>query len=128
MELVFEATRDFETDLARLNETDRRSIINELNTQERFLLMEPEKFCGAAPRPHKVALREGLESTLYVLRTGREFRVIMTVDDDPIFQQIVITLFRVVRHEDTVTACREVADRLYQGWFKDLSEEEAYAY
>lgn len=128
MEIVFEATRNFETDLARLGETARRSIIDQLNTQAQLLLKEPGEFYRATLRPHKVELREGFESTLYALRTGQDFRVIITVDDDPIFRQIIITLFRVVRHEELGTAYRELADQLYRGWLTDLSEEEAYAH
>jgi mRNA-degrading endonuclease RelE of RelBE toxin-antitoxin system len=128
MEIVFEATKDFETDLRRVGETARRSIVDQLNTQAQFLLKEPGEFYRATLRPHKVQLREGFESTLYVLKTGQDFRVIMTVDDDPIFQQIVITLFRVVKHEEMGTAYRELTDLLYRGWLTDLSEEEAYAH
>ncbi|AUB34373.1 hypothetical protein COO91_00193 [Nostoc flagelliforme CCNUN1] len=39
----------------------------------------------------------------------------MTVDEDPIFGQVIFTLFRVVKHDDLDKAYKSVAESLYQG-------------
>lgn len=54
------------------------------------------------------------ESSLYTLTVSPTLRVIWTVDEDPIFGQVIFTLFRVVKHDDLDRAYQSVADSLYQ--------------
>ncbi|MDS3859819.1 hypothetical protein RIF25_03255 [Thermosynechococcaceae cyanobacterium BACA0444] len=52
--------------------------------------------------------------SLYALRVMRKFIVILTIDEDPIFGQVIFTLFRVVKHDDFGKACQDIAQSLYQ--------------
>ena len=47
-------------------------------------------------RPYRLVLRGGLESSLCEIRIGKDRMVILTVDDDPIFKRVVVTLMRIV--------------------------------
>ena len=47
-------------------------------------------------------------------RVGRDIRLILAVDDDPIFGQILVTLFRVVRHNEVDRSYRSIAHLLYR--------------
>jgi hypothetical protein len=38
----------------------------------------------------------------------------LSVDEDPIFGQVIFTLFRVVKHDDLDKAYKSVAQSLYQ--------------
>jgi hypothetical protein len=38
----------------------------------------------------------------------------MTVDDDPVFGQILVTLFRAVRHDEVDRSYRSIAHLLYR--------------
>jgi hypothetical protein len=40
--------------------------------------------------------------------------VILTVDEDPIFGQVIFTLFRVIQCDDLEQAYKSVAESLYQ--------------
>ena len=40
--------------------------------------------------------------------------MILTVDDDPIFGQIIITLMKLVRHSDIEKGYKSVMESLYQ--------------
>lgn len=57
---------------------------------------------------------EGLDSSLYVLRASPQIRVILTIEEDPLFDQKIVTLFRVVRHDDMDRAFNSIAESLYQ--------------
>jgi hypothetical protein len=56
----------------------------------------------------------GYESSLYTLKVSYQLRLILSVDEDPIFGQVIFTLFRVVKHDDLDKAYRGVAESLYQ--------------
>lgn len=55
------------------------------------------------------------ESSLYVLKASQKIRVILSIDEDPIFNRVVLTLFRAVRHDDLDAAQKDIAESLYQG-------------
>ena len=65
-------------------------------------------------RPVQIQLKGGLGSSLYSLRAGRDIRLILTVDDDPVFGQTLATLFRVVQHDELERAYRSIAQLLYR--------------
>jgi hypothetical protein len=65
-------------------------------------------------RPIPVQPKGGFTSSLYSLRAGRDVRIIMAVDDDPIFGQTMVTLFRVVPHAELERSFRSIARMLYR--------------
>ena|SRR3989338_8357238 len=114
MKLVFEATDKFEKDLRRLDPKNRDRIINKINASCSLLQNQPSVFFRLVYRPLIPYLAKGLKSSMYVLRVDSDIRVILTVDEDPIFEQIIMTLLRVVRHNDLDKAFRGIAEALYQ--------------
>jgi predicted RNase H-like HicB family nuclease len=74
----------------------------------------PRSFFAKAQRPLPIHLKGGFSSSLYSLRAGRDIRLIMAVDDDPVFRQILVTLFRVVRQDEVGRSYRSVAHLLYR--------------
>jgi hypothetical protein len=40
--------------------------------------------------------------------------VILAIDEDPIFEQIILTLFRVFKHGDLEKVYKSIAESLYQ--------------
>jgi len=125
MELLFESTKKFETDLNQFNEREKGKIVKKLNAQCAILENGFEAFYKLVVRPLKIKLNNGLKSSLYSLKVDREVRIILTVDDDPLFEQIIITLMRVVRHQDLERAFRGIAESLYQKNINSISEKEA---
>ncbi|MGZ8249705.1 hypothetical protein, partial [Methylomagnum sp.] len=67
-------------------------------------------------QPHPIALPNGLESSLYVLKTDSEIRVILAIDNDPIFDRRLITLFRAVKQDELNQAFDSLAQILYQNF------------
>ena len=71
-------------------------------------------FFSRAHRPLQIQLKNGLRSSLFSLRVGRDIRLVLTVDDDPVFGQTLVTLFRVVPYDELERAYRSIAQRLYR--------------
>jgi hypothetical protein len=71
-------------------------------------------FFAKVERPPSVRLKGGFTSSLYALRAGRDVRVIMAVDDDPVFGQTMVTLFRVVPRGELEHGFRSIASTLYR--------------
>ncbi len=114
MKLVFEVNDKFEKDLKRLSPKDRHKVIQKINANCSLLQDQPAVFFRYVHRPLIPHLAKGLRSSMYTLRVERDIRVILTVDEDPIFEQTIVTLIRIVRHDDLNKAFRGVAEALYQ--------------
>jgi len=118
MELVFHSTDKFEKDLKRFQEKEKRKIIEKIN---HYTSSGESNFYRHAYKPMKIFLKSKEESTLYVLRIDRDIRVILTYDEDPLFDQIMITLMRVIRHSQLDKAFKGIAESIYQ---EDISSFE----
>ncbi|BBD64601.1 hypothetical protein NIES4072_17370 [Nostoc commune NIES-4072] len=115
MDVLIESTRSFEKDLGRLSEDEKATTVKKINdcaslfpTQKADVYRKLRRL----PLPSHI---NGYESSLYTLRVSQKLRVILTVDEDPIFGQVIFTLFRVVKHDDLDKAYKGVAESLYQG-------------
>jgi hypothetical protein len=115
VDILIESTRNFEQDLGRLNESERAITIKRINDYAgRF----PSQKASAYRKLHQIPLSSdlnGYDPSLYTLRISKELRVILAVDEDPIFGQVIFTLFRVVKkHHNFEQAYQGVAESLYQ--------------
>ncbi|SPE34317.1 hypothetical protein SBA6_360001 [Candidatus Sulfopaludibacter sp. SbA6] len=96
----------------RLSPDDRASVLETLR-RSYVLRVSPRSFFARAQRPLPIHLKGGLSSSLYSLRAGRDIRLIAAVDDDPVFGQTLVTLFRAVRHDQVERSYRSIAHLLY---------------
>lgn len=114
MEVLIESTRGFENDLDSLDEAEKALVVESINDCASLF---PTHKTDVYRKLHHLPLLSnlnGYESSLYTLRTSQELRVILTVDEDPIFEQVILTLFRVVNHRDLDRTYEAVAASLYQ--------------
>ena len=122
MKLQFEATDDFEKELGGFPPRDKKQIINKINHYCGSLLTTPEYFYKHTYRPHTITLSNEYESTLYVLRINKDIRVILTTDEDPLFDQFLITLIGVARHDSLDKKFKGIAESLYQQYLHEIKE------
>lgn len=118
MDVTFEITAAFEKDLDALPKKERLRIINKINMYCSLLDGDRAGFFKHAHRPVVPVLHSQLRSSLYSLRVAREMRVLVTVDNDPLFGRILVTLLRVVRYKNLDKVYRRLAESIYQ---KDLA-------
>lgn len=114
MEILIESTKEFEQDLERFNNKNKFKIVKKLNRYVELLSKHKNLLENQAFKLKDIKLSADYESSLYALIIDKDIRLIITIDDDPIFDATVITLFRVVQTEDAAKAYASVAESLYQ--------------
>jgi mRNA-degrading endonuclease RelE of RelBE toxin-antitoxin system len=112
--VLFHATKTFEKDLQDLPPNEAQRVVSRLNRNCSLLKRDPAAFYQTVDKPLIVQLKEGMDSTLYSMRAGRDLRILLAVDDDPLFGQTIFTLLRLVHHKDVSKAFRGIAESLYQ--------------
>jgi hypothetical protein len=113
MQLVFHASARFEDDLALLGEGERNIVVGQINEVFHRIACEGEAACSLLLKPEELKLKSGCCSTLSVLPVDARMAVIFAIDEDPIFDQLIISLIRVVSQGDIPAAYREAARWLY---------------
>lgn len=114
MEIKFDITRYFEKDLKQLGAEDQSNIAISINRYAATFDIWHGGKSQHIYQPHKILLPNGLDSSLYVLRATDQIRVILAIDEDPLFDQKIVTLIRVVKHDDLDRAFNSIAKSLYQ--------------
>jgi len=114
VDVLIESTKYFEQDLDQLSQDNRKAVIQTINN---FANLFPENDSSAYKKLHQPSVSldlNGYDSSLYVLRAVEQLRIILTVDEDPLFDQVILNLFRVVDREDVETSYQDIAKALYQ--------------
>jgi hypothetical protein len=114
VDILIESTRRFEKDLAKLSEAEKAAAIAKINDCASLFLTQKANFYRKLRRLPLPSNLNGYESSLYTLTVSRILRVIWAVDEDPIFGQVIFTLFRVVKDDELDKAYQGVAESLYQ--------------
>lgn len=124
MDILIESTRGFEKDLDKLSKVDKEMTVKKINECASLFPSQKQAFyknLSLIPLPS--GLNE-YDSSLYLLKVSHKLRAIWSVDEDPIFGQVIFTLFRVVKSDDLDKAIRSIAESLYQ---ENLYHERATA-
>ncbi len=113
MELEFDITKLFDEDIARLPSAQKENIGNKINLISQSLLNGKKDFNENSSIPYIFNLKGGLESSLFLIRVDADNRVIAAVDEDPIFDKISLTLFRLVDKNKAENVYKEVGEEIY---------------
>lgn len=120
MDTLIESTRKFEKDISNLTEKERLYVINQINDYIKSFSEHQKVLYRKLNRiPLDLPDFKDYDSSLYTMSIGKDLKIIMTIDEDPIFEQIIFTLFRVVKSKDIKKAYLGIAESLYQ----DLKHE-----
>jgi mRNA-degrading endonuclease RelE of RelBE toxin-antitoxin system len=122
MNVLFQATKKFEKDLQDLPADDAQLVISHLNRNCSLFKQDPAAFYRTVNKPLIVQLKEGMDSTLYSMRVGHDLRILLAVDEDPLFDQTIFTLLRLVHHKDISKAFKGIAESLYQSTLVSCSD------
>jgi len=113
MDVLIESTKKFEKDLKNLTNTERSITVKKINDCAALLPNHQFNYRKLRRMPLSSALK-GYESSLYTLKVSQKLRVILAVDEDPIFDQFILTLFRVVKWDEIDQVYQSIAESLYQ--------------
>jgi hypothetical protein len=114
VEILIESTNDFEKDLSSLTEGEKEIAIQEINHYTELFPTQKEKVYLQLHQLPLPSVLDKYDSSLYILKVSQTLSIILTVDEDPIFGQVVFTLFRAIQHDTLDKACKSVAEALYQ--------------
>ncbi len=123
MDILIESTKDFEKDLEKFNDTKKFKIIKEMNRHFETLSQDKKLFYQSSEQLRNIKLNHDYDSTIYALKINNNQRIILTIDDDPIFDCTVITLFRLVKLTDAQQAYNAVAELIYQDFTVEENQE-----
>jgi hypothetical protein len=87
-----------------------------LSTDKNLFYQNTEQF-------RHIKLNHDYDSTIYSFKINEAQRIILTIDDDPIFGCTLITLFRLVIAEDAPKAYNAVAELIYQDFTVEEEQE-----
>jgi Txe/YoeB family toxin of Txe-Axe toxin-antitoxin module len=125
METVFQTTKSFEKDLNKLSAADKGLVIQHVNKIADLFRTNQKSFYSSTYRPMKIKLPPGLDSSLYSMRINQNLRVIFSIEDDPLFEQTNLTLFRIAK---TPKALRKsfssIVESLYQSQLQESNPRE----
>jgi len=114
VDVLIESTRGFEKDVANLSEEEKAAVIKKINDGASLFPTQKADVYRKLRRLRLPSNLNGYESSLYTLGVSGTLSVIWAVDEDPIFGQVIFTLFRAVKHDDLDRAYQGVAESLYQ--------------
>lgn len=113
MDILIESTREFEKDIAMLNEDEKAAVIQKINYCASIFLTHKANVYRKLRRLPLPSALNGYDSSLYTLRVHQKLSMVLAVDEDPIFGQVIFTLFRAVKQDDLDLAYKGVAESLY---------------
>ena len=114
MELNVDITHSFSEDMSYLSPAERETITTKINVVSQSLLNGKTDFKENSSVPYIFNLKGGLESSLFLIRTDQDYRIIAAVDEDPIFDKISVTLFRLVDKKKSEKIYKEVGEDIYK--------------
>ncbi len=110
--LLYRSTRDFEEDLRGLPPLDRSRVVATINELGTLYATDRRGFYRRARRLRPVVLSDALDSSLYMARIG-SLRLIYAAEEDPAFNQLVITLFRIASRSTIYDDWESTVKQLY---------------
>ncbi|MEX8549402.1 MAG: hypothetical protein V5804_17510 [Mucilaginibacter sp.] len=113
MELEFDITKPFDEDMARLSSAKREKIGNQIDIVSQSLLNGQTAFKENSSVPYIFNLKGGLESSLFLIKVDADNRIVAAVDEDPIFDKISLTLFRLIDKNKAENVYKEVGEEIY---------------
>ncbi len=112
MDLMFQDTESFQEGWQLLDPSFRGRLATELNDCCQQLLYDAAGFHQLVENIQH-PLPGGLSASVYVLPVDA-WRMVFTMDEDPVFEQIIVTLLRVVRADELKDVLASLARVLYR--------------
>jgi mRNA-degrading endonuclease YafQ of YafQ-DinJ toxin-antitoxin module len=113
MQLKFQITKAFERDLKRFTTQDQERIAHRIQLLGDTFRSDRSLFLSYVSRPMSIRLGHGLESSLWQAKVTPDIRLVLTAEDDPLFDEVTITLLGVFRKQHLIGEFEKIARRLY---------------
>jgi|GEM_PF-2724049 len=102
MRAIIESQDSFRQDIRTLSEKEQNRVMNCITElPESFQEDESAFYASRLNRPKKIRVGDEYELSLYVLEVDNGINVLLTFDEDPIFEKLHITLYKMVQQNVT---------------------------
>lgn len=115
MDIEFRSDKKFEKDMDKLEKKYREKVVKDINKIAKYA--EMNRLDSIYKELHKVSNFSFLDddnSSLYLYRVSNDLRIILLFDEDPLFDQVIVTLLRVVLRKDAEKTFKSIGESLYQ--------------
>ncbi len=110
--VLIESTETFEPELDQLSQAEKAIAIEKINECAAiFSEYQPGGYRNLQ-QIHLMSSLHEYDSSLHTLKISPTLGIVLTVDEDPIFDQVVLTLFRVVQSNHLPIAYHKIAESL----------------
>lgn len=114
MQLEFDITQSFSDDMAHLTSSQRSNIVSQINLVSKSLLNGRTEFTRNSSIPYLFNLKGGMDSSLYLVRADEDKRMVVAVDEDPVFDKISLTFFRLIDKSKAEETYKKVGEEIYK--------------
>lgn len=112
--LIIEMTDDCEKKFCSFLEKEQDEIIEKTEYFGELYMKDRAEFFRNASQPVFFRLNDKFDSSLYYFRINNELKIIASVDEDPIFESVTITLLSVFRDSGIEKNFRTAAQSFYR--------------
>jgi hypothetical protein len=113
-DILIESTASFEEDITHLTAEDQVIVTQQINELATIFPHHPANVYSKLCQPHAKSSFGEYESSLYILSISVKNNLVLAIDEDPIFGQVIFTLFRVVPSTEVDKVYHAVLESLYQ--------------
>lgn len=71
-------------------------------------------FSKHTSQPYHFALKHQLDSSLYSSRVSKNLRLILSIDEDPIFNKMDVNLFDIINKSEEEKVFKQVGENIYR--------------
>jgi len=89
-------------------------VKDKINLVSKSLMNGKTVFLENSSIPYLFNLKGGFESSLFLIKADQNNSIVASVDEDPIFDKISLTLFRLVDKNKAEQVYKEVGDEIYK--------------
>jgi len=112
---------DCEKDFRKLSEKEQAEVIKTAEHYGELFETDRAEFFKIAHQPVRFRLDDKFDSSLYCFRADGNIGIIASVDDDPVFKSVIVTLLSVSKGGDTEKKFVPVAQSFYRH-FTDVKQ------
>ena len=113
MDIIIESTKKFESDIKKIDKPSKSKLIAKINNLSEHLQSNQEKHKDLY-KLKKIDLGASLEDSMYIYKIGTKLRIILSIESDPLFDNINMTLYRCVKPDNLDKAFKSIIQSIYQ--------------
>lgn len=107
--------KKFDKDLKNLTSVEKNLIEKKVNLVI-DLMRAKQSTSHHLSKIHKFHFGADMDSSIYALKVNKDLRIILTSEEDPLFNEHILTLLRVVKHDDLDKTFRGIGESLNQSF------------